>query len=199
MVHYFTDEQKEFIKENVKGRTRKELTSLVNEHFSLDLGINQVTAFIKNNRLNSGLDGRFKKNQEPWNKGIKGLDIGSKEHRFKKGQPAHNYKPVGYERLDSDGYVMVKISDNGNWPKRWKHKHKVVWEKANGPIPKGHVVIFGDGDKTNITLDNLILVSKKQLLALNRNNLIQNDVDLTRAGILIVDIQNKLIDRKRGF
>lgn len=38
-------------------------------------------------------------------------------------------------------------------------KHRFLWETANGPIPKGHKVIFADGDKTNITLDNLIMVS----------------------------------------
>ena len=32
---------------NIKGRTRKELCEMFNEHFNLNLGLNQITAYIK--------------------------------------------------------------------------------------------------------------------------------------------------------
>ena len=70
--------------------------------------------------------------------------------------------------------------------------------EGSGQIPKGHVLIFGDGNKLNVSLDNLnFLVSRQQLLVLNRYNLIQNDADLTRTGIIIADIKTKINDRKQ--
>ena len=37
----------EFLVENIKGRTRKELCEMFNAYFGLDLGLNQITAYIK--------------------------------------------------------------------------------------------------------------------------------------------------------
>ena len=111
-----------------------------------------------------------------------------------KGQKPHNYKPVGSERVNGDGYVDVKIAD----PNKWRAKHRLLWEEENGPIPKGYVIIFGDGNRRNFQQDNLILVSKSQLAILNKNQLIQNDADLTRAGIVIADIYKKIGERKKN-
>ena len=41
-------------------------------------------------------------------------------------------------------------------------KHRLIWEEANGVMPPGHNVTFKDGDRTNISLKNLMLVSKAQ-------------------------------------
>ncbi|WP_264647951.1 HNH endonuclease signature motif containing protein [Bacillus thuringiensis] len=193
MKHFYTAEQKFFLAENIKGRTRKELCEMFNAYFGLNLGLNQITAYIKNNGLRSGLDARFAEGSKPWNKGKKGICTGGSQTQFKKGQRPHNYKPVGSERLNSDGYVDVKVAE----PNKWRAKHQLLWEKENGPIPKGYVIIFGDGDRRNFQQDNLILVSKKQLAILNKNRLIQNDADLTRIGIAIANIYKKIGDRKK--
>ena len=57
---------------------------------------------------------------------------------------------------------------------------------------------LGDGNKRNFDPDNLILVSRAQLVRLNQGNLIQNDAELTRTGITIADIQNKIGERKKA-
>lgn len=49
----------------------------------------------------------------------------------------------------------------------------------------------------NITLENLQLITKKQLATLNKKGLIANDADLTRTGIIMVDIYQKISERKR--
>lgn len=41
-----------------------------------------------------------------------------------------------------------------------------IWEQANGPVPKGMVVAFINGDKCE--LENLMLISRPELLNLNR-------------------------------
>jgi hypothetical protein len=125
---------------------------------------------------------------------MKGLQIGGEETQFKKGNRPHNYKPVGTERVNGEGYVDVKVAD----PNKWRSKHILIWEKENGPVPKGHVIIFGDGNRLNLELDNLILVSRKQLAILNKNNLIQKDADLTRTGIIVADIYRKINEQKKA-
>lgn len=94
--------------------------------------------------------------------------------------------------MDADGYTWVKIED----PKKWKLKHVLLWEKHNGSIPKNHVIIFGDKDKTNITLDNLILVSRKQLVRMNQHGLIGSDAELTKTGVIVADVMNKCGEMK---
>ena len=43
-----------------------------------------------------------------------------------------------------------------------RRKHHLIWEKAYGPIPKGHLVIFADGNRDNFSLENLILISRSK-------------------------------------
>jgi hypothetical protein len=193
MPHYYTIEQADFLRENVTGRGNTELTQMFNAQFGLDLSVAQIKAFKKNRGLSSGLDGRFKPGHIPFNKGKEGLG-GWEPTQFKKGHKPHNYKPVGTERVNGDDYVDIKVAD----PNKWRAKHILVWEKENGPVPKGHVIIFGDGNRRNFEPDNLILVSRKQLSTLNKNKLIQNNADLTRVGLAIADIYQKISDRKKA-
>jgi hypothetical protein len=197
MPHRYTKEQAAFIRENVKGRTSNELTQMVNAHFGLNLGRNQIRAYMKNNGLTNGVIRKFKSGHTPFNKGKKGLTTGGIETQFKKGQQSHNYKPVGTERIDRDGYILIKVSNEGAWHKRWRHKHKVVWEEVNGPIPRGYCLIFLDSNKQNISLGNLQLVTRKSLARLNQNNLITGNAELTRTGIIIADIYSKMGEKKR--
>ena len=37
-------------------------------------------------------------------------------------------------------------------------EHRVVWIKANGPIPDGHIIHHKDGNKRNVAIDNLELM-----------------------------------------
>lgn len=194
MQHRFTEPQIEFITAHVKGRSREELTEMFNSHFMLALKISQITGFLKNNGLKSGVDARFKPDHTPFNKGRKKYWIGGEETQFKSGHRPHNYKPVGTERVNGDDYVDIKIVD----PNKWKGKHIITWEQRNGPVPKGSVVIFGDGNRRNFDPDNLIMVSRKKLSTLNKHGLIQNNADLTRTGIIMADVIQKISDRKRS-
>lgn len=192
MRHSFTPEQAEFITKNIVGRKIDELTQIFNVHFELELGRNQIRAFVKNRKLKSGVDCTFSTGNVPFNKGKKGMG-GWEPTQFKKGHRAFNYKPIGTERVNGSDYVDIKIAA----PNVWKAKHKIIWEEVNGTIPKNHVVIFGDGNRRNFETDNLILLSKKQLLIMNQNKLIQNDTELTKTGVIVADIYQRISDRKQ--
>jgi hypothetical protein len=109
---------------------------------------------------------------------------------FLKGHVPHNWLPVGSEITKGDGYVYVKISDTKNVHSRfnWKQKHILLWEKENGPLPKKRRLLFLDGDKQHISLDNLTLVDENDILQLVRNGLISDDRELTLTGLKIVQL-----------
>lgn len=192
-MHIFTYDEIEFIKNNVKNRSTSELTELFNNHFFLNLKVSQIVSFKHNHKLSSGLDCRFSKGNIPFNKGKKGFG-GYEPTQFKKGNVPHNHKPVGTERITRDGYIQVKIAE----PRKWKAKHIIIYEQHKGTVPKGHAVIFGDGNIHNFDINNLICVSRQQLLMLNKKNLIQSDAELTRTGIIIADLHHKINKRKRS-
>ncbi|MNW37043.1 hypothetical protein D3C74_140740 [compost metagenome] len=195
MVHMFTLEQREFIRNNAFGKRNAELTGLFNEHFGLDLPVQKIKTFKHNHKISSGLTGQFEKGHVPANKGKKGINQGGVETQFKKGHKPHNYMPVGSERVNGDDYVDVKIAN----PNKWKGKHLIIWETHHGKqVPKGHAVLFGDGNRRNFDPSNLILVSRAQLAVLNKNGLIQNNTELTRTGIIMADIYRKIGERKRS-
>ena len=82
-------------------------------------------------------------------------------------------------------------------PNKWRQKHLIIWEQHNGKVPAGQRVIFGDGDKLNCQINNLILVSAATLLELNRKNLIKPNIYLTKTGIVIAELHRKIYQRKK--
>lgn len=193
MVHHYTAEQSAFIRDNVSALLTPELTDAFNAKFGTDLSSQKIRAYKKNHALVSGIVTRFGKGHVPQNKGKKGMG-GWEPTQFKKGDRPTNYKPVGTERIDSYGYVGVKVADSNVW----RFKHRLIWEECHGPVPKGHVIIFADSDKLNVTIENLLLVSRKQLAIINKRGLIQNDAELTKTGLVIADLISKTYSRKKG-
>lgn len=104
------------------------------------------------------------------------------------------YDRYGGSKPDDLGYVHVKVCD-GKGNKNWVPKQRVIYEQHYGPIPKGHKVIFADGNRFNFDIDNLVLVSSSEELIMNQRNLRYDDQDLTKTGHLIakvIDKRNKL-------
>lgn len=143
--------------------------------------IRRTPSAIKNrvNKLQlskSDNPGRFVKGIAPWNKGVSYQAGGrSAETQFKVGQrrgaASKLYKPVGSERINKDGYLERKVNDDMPAGNRWKLAHLILWESAHGPLPAGHALIFKDGDKRHIALDNLEPIDRAELM---RRNSIHN-------------------------
>lgn len=90
--------------------------------------------------------------------------VGHHLGRYKKKKqkkPSFLLKPVGTERIDRDGYIRV-ITEDGE-----KLKHRLVWESENPPVKPDEIIMFLDGDKTNIRLDNMVLIKRKYIGAIN--------------------------------
>lgn len=115
-----------------------------------------------------GTGTRFSKGHATWNKGMKGLDIGGKETRFKKGQMPHNTHEVGSYRITRDGTLQRKIGNSkGSNSKRWRGVHELVWIDANGPVPPKHICVFKQGMRTNVLEE--ITIDKVECIALSEN------------------------------
>lgn len=107
----------------------------------------------------------FRKGHVPSNKGRKWDEYMSVEKQelarstcFKKGQKAYNLKPVGYERKVKGGYWEVKVAQ----PDVFKAKHRILWEEHYGPVPEGKIIVFIDGNRDNITIENLRMETMKE-------------------------------------
>lgn len=202
-MHRWTDEEKEFLKQNVEGTPIHELTKMFNAEFNTDLRYEQVRGTVKRMKLRCGVTTQFKKGHITWNKGVPIYNKKCEKTQFKKGHVPKTYLPVGAVRINKDGYKMIKVSDEGGYSDRWKLKHRVMWERENGKIPHGYNLMFLDGNKLNDSMDNLILIRRCELSRLNKQKLIKDDPEFTKVGVNIVRIQQKVHDlqdnsRKKG-
>jgi hypothetical protein len=204
MNRIYTLEHIEWLKDNITGCHFKDLTDMFNKRFGMSLKVSTMVSLTDRNGLHNGIDARFNtaminggvpyrfpKGHIPANKGTH--NGGWEPTQFKKGNRPVNYRPVGSERVNVEDYVEIKVAD----PKTWNYKHVFIWEEHNGPVPKGHNIIFGDGNRRNFDINNLIIVSKGQMATLNHKHLIQKDADLTRSAIAMVDIFHKISERSK--
>lgn len=165
-----------------------------------ELGISKSEGFMSSQasgRLQRGgqtpamVANQFKPGQQPWNKGVPGatgLHPNCRRTQFKKGEMAgaaqHNYVPIGSHRINADGHLERKMTDDPSiYPaRRWTPVYRLVWEAAHGPIPDGHIVTFKPGMKTRalekITLDRLECITRAENA--RRNHPAQRDPELAK-------------------
>jgi hypothetical protein len=161
----YTDKMIDFLRINFKTLAILDLTAAFNKEFGMNKTPTQIHAVMNRKKIRANRTGHFSKNHVPWNTGTKGLTSANKTS-FKAGHKPKNTKPIGYERVDKDGYLKVKVSEESP---QFKFKHIVVYENHYGPVPEGFCVIFKDSDIRNFDPKNLAAISRKELLQLNRN------------------------------
>ncbi|MDR0472332.1 MAG: HNH endonuclease [Treponema sp.] len=184
----YTDVHINWLRKNVPGTPLEIVSEKFNKRFCLSSNVDTV----KNLSHKYGIKSRLKRHQfpkgnVPFNKGRKGYCAhGCEVSWFTKGHRPANWRPVGSERTSADGYVEIKVT---NKPllgqKRWRLKHVVVFEKENGPVPKGHCVIFLDGNKNNITLDNLCMITRQVHAVMCHMHLFTDDPEITMANCIL--------------
>ena len=197
-MHKYTDEEKEFFKKYVPGHSHKEIQEEFIKKFGWEISIIQLRSSIKRYKLNTGRSGYFQKGNSPVNKGKKMSKESyekCKNTMFKKGNLPHNHKPVGSERLTKDGYIEIKTRE----PNIWELKHRTIWESAHGKIPDSHIVIFKDGNKENLSIDNLMLIKRSTNLIVNRLGLGQCNNEFKEAAINLANLKSETQKaKKRG-
>lgn len=189
MTRTWTDEQKQIIRDMYENHPTQEIADLLGRTISqvygmaTRLGLHKSEEFqnsplsgrlSKGHHDGRGNEARFRKGHVPFNKGTKGvtgMHPNSRRTQFKKGErrgvAAEVYQPIGAEVV-RDGYLVRKVNDDLPLQARWKPVHRILWEEHHGPIPSAHIVHFIDGDKSNISIENLELVSRQEWMARNR-------------------------------
>lgn len=116
-------------------------------------------------KIRTHQSGQFRPGQTPWNKGKKM----TQEMRdrvshswFQKGQDPPTTKHDGCITVRTDTstgrkYKWIRVAKG-----KWQHLHRHMWEQEHGPIPKGMLIVFKDGDSLNCVLENLEMISRKE-------------------------------------
>ena len=80
----------------------------------------------------------------------------------------------GARYLDHKGYVITWDQESGGY----RREHQLIWEKYNGPLPKGYIVHHKDGNRQNNNLYNLEAMPKLAHDKMNKS-LIKNHFNRT--------------------
>lgn len=137
---------------------------------------------------------QIKKGNVPPNKGkkmSKELKEKVKHTFFKKGNLPHNTRHDGAIsiRPDKDGrpykYIRVGL-------KKWIGYHVYRWEKFRGPVPKGMVIRFKDGNPLNCKLSNLELMTRGDHAIINKFG----SLELLKTRQIIKQIHTKIHEKQ---
>lgn len=191
----YSTEQRAFLKDYISGHHFKEIVEEFNKRFpERQITVSTIKSYCGYHNIKTGVRSNFAKGHVPHNKGKKQIDYmtataieKTKATRFQKGHDNIRQRPVGSERITKDGYIEIKVAE----PNKWRLKQQVEWEKYHGPIPKGHVVIFLDGNILNTQIDNLALISRATLLRLNRRGWKAEYPEILKAYINILNLEDQ--------
>jgi hypothetical protein len=140
-----------------------------------------------------GAQYRYNKGHEPANKG-KQMAPETKEkvkHTFfQKGNEPHNTKWDGYERVDKDGYIKVRVSKGV-----FELKQRKIWEDAYGKIPPRMAIVFKDRNIYNYDLSNLEMITREELCL--RNSVMNYPQEIQEVVRLLGRV-NRKINKENG-
>ncbi|MCF0149504.1 MAG: HNH endonuclease [Clostridium sp.] len=57
--------------------------------------------------------------------------------------------------------------------------------------------MFADGNKLNLNIENLILVTRNQLLIMNKRKLRKDSIELTKVGLNIAKVYERIGERRK--
>lgn len=170
----YTDQEKQFIIENVARLSIKELAHNLKRcnakirPIISELGLDYI---IESKKIAS----RIQPGAIPPNKGKKIHEYMNpeqiavfKSNQYKSGSIPHNALPDGSEvkRVDKTGIIYTLIKVPGL--RKLVLKHRYVWENYHGKkIPYRHKICFRDGNTSNFKIENLECISYEEQMIRN--------------------------------
>jgi hypothetical protein len=113
--------------------------------------------------------------------------------RFKTGHKPPHWQPIGTERISASGYLERKVSDTGNPNVDFVAAHRLLWEETCGPVAPGHAVVFKDGDRENIAIENLECIDRQELM---RRNSIHRYPPEVQYACQLKSVLNRMINKR---
>ena len=133
--HWYTEEQDEWLCQNISHYTYPDLVVAFNEKFHTSQSYYNIKSHCQR----------------------KGFQGGSS---YQKGYANWRKTPIGTEKI-YNGRIYVKVSEapsgreKKNHMGNWKPKGQVVWEQHHGKVPDGYCVVYLDGNPLNCDISNL--------------------------------------------
>jgi HNH endonuclease len=198
----FSEAELTWVKSHCEMPRREAHANFVTKFNRGDVTFGAFTGLCKRKGWLTGRNGKFEKDNVPWNEGkTMPFNANSAATQFKKGGLPHNTKWVGHERISKDGYVEISIDEvnpHTGFKRRYVLKHRYLWEMAHGPVPKDMCLKCLDANKTNMALSNWELVPREMLPRLN--NRWGRDYDhapseVKPALMMVAKIQSKMRSR----
>ncbi len=191
-------EMVEFMINYIPGHQECEIRAAFNQRFGIILTEGQIGSFKHKHKVKSGTTGgQYKPGNVSHNKGKKVSPEAyakMKPTMFKKGNIPVNHKPVGSERINTEGYIEIKVAE----PNKWKPKHRVVWEDHHKEkIGRGEAIIMIDGNKRNTDLSNLRKITRSELVLYNRDHQHGTDADINELALNIARLKDATSKRKK--
>lgn len=188
-----SDEEAEYMASIIPGRLSRDVVRMMNEKFGSELTVRQVQAWKKNHKTPSGYDTRWRAGQKSWIKGRK-FPGHTNAGCWEKGHIAFNNLPIGTIRRH-DKYWVIKVRD-GKLNENWELLHRHIWEQENGPIPEGHRLIFRDGNRDNVTLENIVCVSTQDAAVAVLKYGLTDDPDINDVILNVAKLKRKTRERR---
>lgn len=151
---------------------------------------NEEVEWLKNNYPSLGRDEtarlfrkNFKNNRTTGAIFVKcktlGLKVTEERRRERAKQNTKRVTPVGAYVTREHGEKYIKTA----------HGFKRVKELVYGDVPKGMSLVYLDGNKDNITKENLCPVSRKTLAKMTINNFWSDNGVITKTGIMCCELE----------
>lgn len=183
----YTQEWREWFVETRPNRSWREVSELCVERWGFPMSKTKVANWSTKLGVRAGRRfGCFEKGHATHNKGKRWDEYLTPEaqekcrsSQFKKGRVAYNpnHKPIGYERINVDDLVEVKVHDGLQTEANcnYRLKHWVKYEEYHGERPKGCNIVFADRDRRNFSEENLVAVPRELWVYINRTPLPYHD------------------------
>ncbi|MFO0414923.1 MAG: HNH endonuclease signature motif containing protein [Pseudomonadota bacterium] len=169
-----------------KSYTRQDLAEIFKCSYE------QMVACLKNRKLSTGRDTRFKKGHIPPQKGKKiplsKMPAAFQQKVFKKGNVPHNTKTdlhVSVRNMKGRNYKWIRISKDN-----WQLYNRYVWQQHHGSIPDNMLVAFKDGNTLNCNIENLYLETVEQHM--QRNTIHRYSPELKEVFRLVGKLKSKI-------
>ena len=197
----FTAEQEEWLVAH-NHMSASEMSKGINDEFSLSTSPDEIKGWRARTKNPRPTPSRFQKGHTPFSKGKKWDEYMSPESQarsrmttFKKGHTPHNTQPLGSISI-MVGYWVMKVSHTGNQHQKWKFLHRLLWEKEKGPIPKGMNVVFRNGDRNDIRMENLMLMDRKEMARYTPVD--DSEPEMQRFSEMVARVAAKVAEKMKG-
>lgn len=180
--HRWTDEEIEWLRENIASHSWKDIASAFNARFNACLS----QASVEHKCLRLGIThGR------------------ESEHGFVSGE-RNDYsltKDIGSERTDSRGRVLIKVKHEVgktfNFGGNWVQKNRYVWEQHHGKLTTADMILHLNNDKSDCRIENLYKTNRRINRMLGAFGWFFEDRELTLTAIKCCELMDALNQAER--